>query len=192
MSIVEYCGFQADLDNLPLPRAGVYQLINQVNGKCYIGISENVARRIRTHRDAKLKKLGNAIRKYGTQKFLAHPVAYSVDERTDWLPVLEAQLIAEFDAIKNGYNVIAASNSVGPYGEEFAQIIREYHEAHPEIAGPRFKKWWQSMTPEEREAFLTGREAARLVGFYKFYSDPEKVADKLNVPRWLCPAAKTN
>lgn len=180
MAIVEYYGFQADSNNIPLIGcAGVYQLINQVNGKCYIGISQDVARRIRQHSDAKQRKLGNAIRKYGTLQFMVNPVAYSIDDRTDWLPVLEAQLIAEFDSVKNGYNVVEASNLVGPYGEEFAQIVREYHKAHPEIAGPRFKNWWQSMSPEDRKEFLDSREPARLAGIKAFYSDPEKSAADL-------------
>jgi group I intron endonuclease len=174
---IEYYGFQADPDNLPLPlRAGVYQLLNLVNGKSYIGISQDVARRIRQHSDAKQKKLGNAIRKYGLHQFLVNPIAYSIDDRTDWLPVLEAQLITEFDAVKNGYNAVLASNAVGPYGEEFAQIVKDYYKAHPELAGIHFKKWWQTMSPEDRKEFVANREPARIAAFKKFYSDPERVA----------------
>ena len=57
--------------------SGVYQILNKINGKCYVGSSVNVEKRLRGHFD-RLRKgkhtshLQNAFNKYGEDAFETH------------------------------------------------------------------------------------------------------------------------
>lgn len=83
--------------------------------------------------------------------FVVVPVAYSVHGDTDHLPEIEAALIAEFDTIKNGYNVQAASGAVGPYGEAFAAIAKRVQN-DPEMRGRLEAKMRATMSTPEFKA----------------------------------------
>jgi group I intron endonuclease len=117
-------GFRAFAWNLPLARPGVYLITNLLNGKRYVGISVNLKLRLRVHRYGSRTptKLKGAFDKYGIGSFLIEPIYYSLDG-TDHLPVIEADLIAVYDSIRNGYNVMAAFGNVGPAGPVFAETV---------------------------------------------------------------------
>lgn len=122
---IEWRGINVRAENQPLSRPGLYVLINLINGKRYVGISQNVRRRLREHSSGTgcAPILAKAFRKYGNGSFVAIPLLYSIDG-TDHLPELEAAFIREFQSVSNGYNVQAASGAVGPYGESFGAILK--------------------------------------------------------------------
>jgi|GEM_PF-6272938 group I intron endonuclease len=124
-ALIEWRGIYVRADNQPLSRPGLYVFINLVNGKRYVGISQNVRRRLREHTigNGCVPILSKAFRKYGNESFVAIPLLYSIDG-TDHLPELEAEFIREFSSVSNGYNVQAASGAVGPYGEAFGAILK--------------------------------------------------------------------
>ncbi len=121
-----YNGFQVNPDNLPLPLAGAYRCVNLINGKLYIGISQNIAKR--KHSSSSIgRKFRNAINKYGHQNFSYEPLFYFINNEFDkqFLCELEAQLIIDYDSINNGCNIIAAYGGVGPYGPAHNKIMKE-------------------------------------------------------------------
>jgi group I intron endonuclease len=124
-ALVLWHGFLCRPDNLPLPRAGLYRFTCLVNDKVYIGISQNVEKRCRRHASSYRKELkfSSALFKYGQSTFLLEPLVYSIHKTNTWLLELEAELIAEHDSTKTGYNVQEASQGVGPCGEEFKAIL---------------------------------------------------------------------
>ena len=122
---INWFGFQADSDNIPMPRPGVYLITNTVTGKPYVGISQNVRARLASHaKGGSPKRLGNSIRKHGLAVFLVQPIFYSINDDTTELPIVEAFLIEDYDSVRNGYNVIESGGGVGPYGPLFANILR--------------------------------------------------------------------
>lgn len=92
---------------------GIYKIENTINGKCYIGQSENIARRWRAHRSAAFNPnadnyditLYRAIRKYGIDNF-----TFTVLKECELseLNELEIKFIQEYNCIApNGYNLSA-------------------------------------------------------------------------------------
>src|SRR3990167_1695877 len=86
----------------------IYKSTNKINGKCYIGFSNNLPRRIYSHKRAALKlgivtKFYNAIRRHGWESFDWEIIYLSVD-RDYTLKIIEPLLIKEFDSINSGYN----------------------------------------------------------------------------------------
>lgn len=151
--------FQVDPNNIPLPKPGMYRVTCLINGKPYIGISQNLVQRSEEHaNDFKSKhKFARAVRKYGPQNFLFEPLFYWTDKNFDrfWLSQFEALTIIEYDSIKNGYNVIAANGKVGPYGEEFSKLIADWHasktpEERRQHMRPAIEAMMAVITPERR------------------------------------------
>ena len=137
-----FCGFQIDPTNPPLPRAGIYRVVCLINGKPYIGLSQNIARRIEEHSKANEgTKFNQAVLKHKTENFFVEPLFYVLSEELDrvWLAQIETNAILDQDAIQNGYNIKAADCGVGPYGPAFGDTIREWH---------------ASKTQAERTAFM--------------------------------------
>lgn len=116
--------FVIDPDNAPLRKPGVYLLENLINGKHYVGISQNVSKRLSDHAKIGTKgRLPAAIRKHGHKSFRATPLYYSLNG-TEGLEEIEARMIMEFNSIDHGYNTIAANGGVGPYGDAYAAVHR--------------------------------------------------------------------
>lgn len=87
---------------------GCYLWVNILNNKCYIGRSINVKDRILTeYREltlksgGNLKKLFNAVKKYGIQNFNVYQITFSDKEN---VIEQEVELIKLFDSKNNGYN----------------------------------------------------------------------------------------
>jgi len=82
-----------------------YEIINKVNGKCYIGITINFNRRIKQHQKASSNSLiHKAILKYGEDNFIYTILAenLSIEEAEE----MEIQLIKERNSLSpNGYNL---------------------------------------------------------------------------------------
>jgi group I intron endonuclease len=120
--------FIVNPQNVPQARPGAYLVRNTVNGKCYVGIGQNVRKRVRNHErcDGTAVLLSRAVHKYGPAAFEVFPLYYSLSG-TDRLPVVEAELIRAWNSLEYGYNVQAASGAVGPYGPKFSAIAKAAH-----------------------------------------------------------------
>lgn len=118
-------GFKVVGDNIPLPRPGVYRFTCLANNKCYVGVSKNVAERCSKHGDKSPVKFKNAIRKYGKESFICEPVFYLYTALDlEYLFRVEAKIIEEFSAIKDGYNIRASSEPNTSHGEAFVATIK--------------------------------------------------------------------
>jgi group I intron endonuclease len=128
-------GFQINLDNYPLPLPGIYRYTNLISGKTYIGMSKNIEQREHDEKSS-APVFRKAIIKYGRDNFLLEPLFYWTEGTVNrkWLYQLEAQLIADNNSVKHGYNIKEADGGSGPYGPEFSKILRNY---------------WENLTEEE-------------------------------------------
>lgn len=83
---------------------GIYKITNKINGKSYIGQSNNIERRFQEHQtkgSISRIPLDIAIKKYGKENF-----SYEIIEECDIskLNEREAYWIQQYDSIINGYN----------------------------------------------------------------------------------------
>ena len=87
--------------------SGIYKITNKVNGKCYIGQSINIKKRLsqhksQTYRNIHINKiLYQAIKKYGIENF-----TFDIIEKceTNSLDDREKYWIEYYDSYNNGYN----------------------------------------------------------------------------------------
>lgn len=87
----------------------IYQIINKINGKRYIGQTIDIKRRYRTH-FMKLRKnihpnhlLQMAWNKYGEESFNFYYEEFEIASSKE-LDKLEIETIAKYNSLKNGYN----------------------------------------------------------------------------------------
>lgn len=125
-------GFKVLPENIPLPLPGAYRFTRLETGEPYVGMSHNVEKRCGGHGSASPKKFKSALKEHGRAAFLCEPLFYWVEGEHDRavLAKIEAGLIADNDAVANGYNVMAASEP-GPYGEEFRKIMEATNRLKP-------------------------------------------------------------
>lgn len=90
--------------------AGIYKLTGP-NGKCYIGQSVNLEKRLMSYSRCACSsqpKIYRAIKKYGWSSFKVeylHVVNPSLDDKISILNKLEIEYIREYDSATNGYNL---------------------------------------------------------------------------------------
>lgn len=93
---------------------GIYKITNNINGKCYIGKSNNIDRRFRDHKRLAFteghkeydKALYQAFRKYGLENFTFEIIEFIEDEN-DYENISgnrEKYWIEFYDSYNNGYN----------------------------------------------------------------------------------------
>ena len=90
---------------------GIYKITNKVNGKVYIGQSDNIERRWKNHKKDAFWSNGHvynyplyrAMRKYGLDNFLFEILEECKKEE---LNQKEVSYIAQYDSFHNGYNPI--------------------------------------------------------------------------------------
>lgn len=86
----------------------IYKIQNQLNGKCYIGFTQNTKVRFSAHRNrAKngvVTPLYGAIRKYGVENF-TFDVIYQSKDREHALIEMEPKFISEYNGLTEGYNL---------------------------------------------------------------------------------------
>lgn len=93
----------------------VYRIVNNVNGKCYVGSSVKVKSRWKTHLKELAagrhhsSKLQRAWNKYGPDAFSFE--IHEVVSDVDLLLVVEQKVIDEYDAAQSGYNVLPKAGS---------------------------------------------------------------------------------
>lgn len=97
---------------------GIYKITNKVNGKCYIGQSINIDKRIKEHfwkatceKDVSFNSiLHQAIRKYGKDNFICEVLQECSIEDID---KLEQQYIKEYNSVTPyGYNIMFGGQKV--------------------------------------------------------------------------------
>ena len=141
--------------NEPLSKAGAYLLRHVSSGKCYVGISGNVKRRISDHQCASGRtKLHHAIREHGAMEFQAIPLFYVTTSDTDlnqYLVRIEESLIKEFAAAKHGFN--ATEKSLGyrhSFDEAFGRKIALGRKLSGAGVGSRNPNFGKPMSPETK------------------------------------------
>lgn len=88
---------------------GIYKITNLVNGKVYIGQSQNIERRFRNHKSIAFNNLATgyeyplykAMRKYGIENFTFEIIEECLVQDLD---DKEKQYILAYDALNQGYN----------------------------------------------------------------------------------------
>lgn len=91
--------------------AGIYKLTNKLNGKCYIGQSINIKKRLNVYKNCNCKsqnKIYNAIKKYGFKNFDVE-ILFEDEFKNisyDKLNELEIYFIDKYQSVKNGYNLM--------------------------------------------------------------------------------------
>ena len=125
---------------------GIYKITNKVNGKVYIGQSDNIERRWKNHKkDAFWPNshvynypLYRAMRKYGLDNFLFEILEKCKKEE---LNQKEVSYIAQYDSFRNGYNQdeggTAASHplKLTPQKvQEIIQILKTSNKTNTQIA----------------------------------------------------------
>ena len=104
---------------------GIYKITNLINGKCYVGQSDNIKRRWKDHKVAAFYEKGSgydaplyrAIRKYGLRNFKFEVVEECLKEE---LNAREMFYISHFDSYENGYNQNAGGNT-SPHPQKLTQ-----------------------------------------------------------------------
>lgn len=108
----------------------IYKYKNLINGKVYIGQTNNITSRVSSHRNKSkyiVTKFYNAVRKYGWDNF-EFSIIKIVEESsntalTALLDQLEEFYIGQYDSYKNGYNSTLGGHSKRGYhlSEEFSK-----------------------------------------------------------------------
>ncbi len=85
--------------------SGIYKITNQINGKAYIGLSVDIKKRIKQHKDIENnstnKNLYWAFKEYGIENFSFEIIKECEPSK---LGYWERKLIEEHDTFKSGYN----------------------------------------------------------------------------------------
>lgn len=126
MKTKNWYGFPVLVDNVPTKCAGIYLITHIQTGRAYIGISGNLEKRIREHNrpSGAYSKLGKCISENGSENFLVTPLFYTLDNSADGLTRIESELIAQYDSINAGFNVVANSSKAGKRGEAFVKALK--------------------------------------------------------------------
>jgi len=109
---------------------GIYEIINTINNKRYIGKSKDIDNRWKQHINLLSKnkhhsiKLQRAWNKYGNDSF-----EFNILEITnqDKLPALEKSYIEKLDSFKNGYNMVLENSEY-----KTKRKVYEFQEQHQE------------------------------------------------------------
>ena len=117
---------------------GIYKITNRVNGKCYIGQSQDIATRFREHRYLLRqnkygnRKIQNAWNKYGEENFIFEILEECMIEELD---EKEIKYIKEYDSHCNGYNNTDGGDGVRgwKHSDEFKKKMSLSNQLNPRI-----------------------------------------------------------
>lgn len=132
------------------PKNGaIYAIENKINGKMYIGLSKNIRRRFKTHKN-KLERgchfnqhLQNAYNKYGKESFKFKVIEKRIS--VEKLGQKEKYYIDKFDTVKSGYNMKTGGYEGWKFSEEVKKKISKSREGmklsqqHKESIGAFFR-----------------------------------------------------
>lgn len=94
--------------------SGIYIILNQINGKRYVGSASHYRKRATKHFSGLRNgnhfnvKLQRAVEKYGVEYFAFLPI-HPIDTNDISLIELENEYIRLFSSIDNGYNITTAT-----------------------------------------------------------------------------------
>lgn len=119
------------------PICGIYKIENMVNGKVYIGQSDDIQRRIKTHKNDLSKgkhsntHLQRSVDKYGLENFSFDIVCICNEDELDEKEIF---YIKSFDSFVNGYNQTEGGGGNRGYvvSEESKEKMRA---SHPDVSG---------------------------------------------------------
>lgn len=133
-----------DIPNIP----GIYKITNNINGKCYIGQSLYLKKRIRQHLSYKSHKdklaLYKAFNKYGVDKFTIEILETidtekcNIDIKSE-LDRLEISYIKKYNSYISGYNQTIGGDA-GITGYKFTEEQRRKVSEHQKLFAPNFYK----------------------------------------------------
>lgn len=103
----------------------IYLITNKINGKKYVGFTNDPKRRWKDHR-SRNSVIGKALRKYGRENF-SFEIIYQSKDAEHCLSVMEPYFIAEHDAFNNGYNISTGGDGAigAKLSEEIVEVIRK-------------------------------------------------------------------
>lgn len=145
-------------------KSGIYQILNMETGKCYVGSSVNIEKRIQRHKILLSgnkhinKKLQYSWNKHGSESFVFN-VLEIVQPTKELLIQREQYWIDHFESFTNGYNLVPrAGTTLGhKLSEETKKRLSEVHKGKKlsEEAKKKLRiawqKFWDLKTPEERK-----------------------------------------
>jgi len=153
---VKWHRFNIMPQNPPLMKRGVYLALHIETAKPYVGAAQCIFSRLRQHSWGSQQYFHNAIKKEGHTSFIVQPIYISLSDNDDLMKI-EADLIADYDAIDNGYNICAAGGRVGPYGEAFSRILSDANSRPDRVQRVRQRmldNWADPVWREKQEKLL--------------------------------------
>lgn len=126
-AMIDWHGFFTYPYNVPQCQPGVYGLRCIPNGKWYVGIGNNLAKRSRSHGDGLgQSKIARAIRKHGRKNFVIIPLFYCIGRpNRKLMGTVETTFIRELNSIQNGYNIIEHDPGAAyKYGAFHSELLK--------------------------------------------------------------------
>lgn len=124
---------------------GIYKIVNNINGKAYIGQSINIAKRWNAHKNSSFNsnssvyetKIARAFRKYGIDNF-----SFEIIEECELDKLNEKEIfyIQQYDSVDNGYNISLGGQHSHPQkltfsdAEEIINLLINSSQTQQEIA----------------------------------------------------------
>lgn len=145
---------------------GIYKITNKINGKFYIGLSNNIKRRWSEHKTPKninrATNIAKAFRKYGIENF-----------EFEVIEICEADKLAEremyhIEKLKPEYNM--NEGGVGNLGHKISDELK----LHLKNCG---KKQWESMTEEDKRRQISNNLKGPRIG----HSVSDETREKLRL-----------
>lgn len=153
----------------------LYEVVNAVNGKKYIGVSNNPKKRFYHHlrEDSPCTKLRNAMNKYGRDNFKLNVLCIGSKE---YIYDLESKCIELYDTYFNGYNTMRNTWTGVDPTEDFRERVSKGLLKYYRGEGTNNKY------PKDEPVFVTGfwypnmRTAVRCLGVYSttLYNQKQK------------------
>jgi group I intron endonuclease len=147
--------------------SGIYAWINEIDGKMYIGQTNNFYKRIYDEmngfcngRHQNMFKLFNAIQKYGINNFR---VVRLLECPVDYLNKIEILLIKYYDTKENGYNITIGGDGTNGHVVTLGQIEKQkkslkkhWTEGKRHEHSKKMKIWFNSKSKTEQNEIRSG------------------------------------
>lgn len=157
---------------------GIYSIVNDVNGKMYIGLSVDIERRVYAHKWLLTNRrhynphLQSAWTKYGSKNFRVEILYSQKEYLEEELVEKERELIAYHDTYKNGYNRSLGGDGFSGYVHDAKRLkqMSDFMKGNAHGVGREWSeeqygaiaKYWEGIPEEEMEKRReTGRNTMR-------------------------------
>jgi group I intron endonuclease len=140
--------------------AHLYQIVNLLNGKIYIGVSVNPGDRIKQHlfEGTGSKLVAGAVTKYGVENFESKILTIGEE---DYVYDLEVKAIAAFGAqVPNGYNIAEGGNRPpkGTGGTGWPKGKPRSQETKAKMSSSASKRVWSQVVKDKMSAAKVGKK----------------------------------